>query len=882
MRRYSNSLLNIFLLCSMLCVMSVSAFASLYKPALISPESNTACVSTNSANFVWLQELNAVNYILQVTDSVNIIGNSTTFRPSRILDFPTTNTFQNLTAADLTHFNTQYWWRVVVNYENGNSDTSVIRSFTTRYESPALVAPINAATCEQTMTSLSWVAPEGTSQFRVNVYTDAAMENLVVSTLVNGSSYAFNALENDKIYYWRVRTEQNNCTSEWSETFSFRTAYAAPTLVGPANNAFGTELSFNLYWRADENVDSWKVEYSTNSNMANATTIAAIADTFYTLPALELNTTYFWRVSAMVGTCNSDWTTVRKFTTKYDVPVLAEPLNGATCVPQLAKLSWDAVPTARGYNVEVSEDMNFATAPIVSAVSVTETELMVNLPKGEQVYYWRVKADDSKNTGDWSVVRSFATTFRAVSLVSPANGVSGQPLNATFTWENAFPTNEYIFQLSTAADFTNESIIKIDTLNTNTISAALANYNTTYFWRVAVINSANCNGTWSAVNSISTVVNVPTLVTPANNSIKQKTALAFIWTAVEGAELYDLEVANDNTFGTIVASLYNNTKVNAFISNLVNSTEYFWRVRAKNDDGIGAWSAAFKFTTSLETPVLVYPEHNAVKVPTTVELKWNEVANAEYYKVDVSSDANFATIVETITDLDTNVFTVSDLNNYKVYYWRVAAVKADDTTPWATRSFRTIADTLRVAPELLTPANNEEKVERALYLTWKAIATSENYTVQVSKSEDFATNVLDANPAATTQEFLSQEFEVKYFWRVRANNEVSNSPWSEVRNFTVKPDPASVIDYATGFKAMAMPNPAKDNFVLSIETPQFSAAEVIISDETGKSVKSFNVELSAGQINKVNVNTADLNSGVYFVTIITNFSKVTEKITVAK
>ena len=81
---------------------------------------------------------------------------------------------------------------------------------------------------------------------------------------------------------------------------------------------------------------------------------------------------------------------------------------------------------------------------------------------------------------------------------------------------------------------------------------------------------------------------------------------------------------------------------------------------------------------------------------------------------------------------------------------------------------------------------------------------------------------------------------------------------------------------------MAMPNPAKDNFVLSIETPQFSAAEVIISDETGKSVKSFNVELSAGQINKVNVNTADLNSGVYFVTIITNFSKVTEKITVAK
>lgn len=882
MRRYSNLLLNLFLLSSMLCIMSVSAFGRYFKPALISPQSDSSCVNTANPKFVWLQELNSVNYILQVTDSVTIVGDSIKFKPNRTIDYVTTTTFKELNSTNLPKYNTEYWWRVVVNYENGNSDTSVVRKFTTIYDAPEIITPSNAATCIPTTSILVWDAPEGTTQFRVEIDTNIKMNTPIVNTLVTANSLVFNAPNNDKIYYWRVRTEEGTCASVWSDTNSFRTAYVAPTLVSPANGTFGKGLSVDLKWRQDANANGWNIEYSTNADMSNPTLILNHADTSYTVSGLVLNTNYYWRVSAQLGTCASDWTATQKFTTKYDMPTLVLPVDGITCVPKYVELSWDAVPTARGYVVEISKDINFLTKDTIISTAVTEAIANLKDTFGLQKYYWRVKADDPKNTGDWSTVSSFTTTFRAVDSLSPANGVTGHPLNVVFKWENAFPTHEYIFQLSTSSDFTNESIINIDTLNTNSIAAVLPNHNTTYFWRVAVINSSNCNGTWSHVNTISTVVDAPVLVTPANNSIKQNTSTLFTWGKVTGAVLYDLEIATSATFPTVIASLYNNDKLNAYISNLKHSTEYFWRVRAKNDKGIGAWSTVYKFTTSLETPVLVFPEHNAVKVPTTVELKWNDVTNAHHYRLDVSTDANFTTIVKTVTDIDTNVYTLTGLNNFKVYYWRVAAVKADDTTPWATRSFRTIADTLKVAPELLTPENNSVNVERALYLTWKALATSENYTVQVSKSADFATTEVNSTTGTTIKEFLAQQYEVKYYWRVRATNEVGNSPWSEVRNFTVKPDPASVIDNASGFKAIAMPNPAKDNFVLAIETPQFSAAEVIISDETGKSVKSFNVELSAGKINNVSVNTSDLNSGVYFVTIITNFSKVTEKITVVK
>ena len=87
-----------------------------------------------------------------------------------------------------------------------------------------------------------------------------------------------------------------------------------------------------------------------------------------------------------------------------------------------------------------------------------------------------------------------------------------------------------------------------------------------------------------------------TLVAPADGLTDTPTGILLEWEAEFLATSYDIEIATDAGFGTIVetASL---TDVNYVPSNLNNQTQYFWRVKPKNSCGEGVFSQSFSFTT---------------------------------------------------------------------------------------------------------------------------------------------------------------------------------------------------------------------------------------------------------------------------------------------
>jgi hypothetical protein len=88
-------------------------------------------------------------------------------------------------------------------------------------------------------------------------------------------------------------------------------------------------------------------------------------------------------------------------------PTLVSPANGATNVALNPTLSWDAVPTATGYKVQVATSNTFAT-PLVDQ-TVTATSLALSSLANNTTYYWRVKALRGTTETDWSEVRSFTT-----------------------------------------------------------------------------------------------------------------------------------------------------------------------------------------------------------------------------------------------------------------------------------------------------------------------------------------------------------------------------------------------------------------------------------------------------------------------------------------
>jgi subtilisin-like proprotein convertase family protein len=104
------------------------------------------------------------------------------------------------------------------------------------------------------------------------------------------------------------------------------------------------------------------------------------------------------------------------------------------------------------------------------------------------------------------------------------------------------------------------------------------------------------------------------LTTPANNAVAQNTALNLTWAADTNATSYDVQLASDLAFTTIIAS-GTTTATNFPVSGLTQGTNYYWRVLPKNVACSGVYGAAFKFETGIIT---CQPSVNSTNIPLTV------------------------------------------------------------------------------------------------------------------------------------------------------------------------------------------------------------------------------------------------------------------------
>lgn len=88
----------------------------------------------------------------------------------------------------------------------------------------------------------------------------------------------------------------------------------------------------------------------------------------------------------------------------------------------------------------------------------------------------------------------------------------------------------------------------------------------------------------------------PALTAPKANAKNQTPALALTWAAASEATGYDLQVARDAAFTTIVASA-TQSGTSYSLTGLSPNTKYYWRVRSSNSWGTGNWGEQRFFTT---------------------------------------------------------------------------------------------------------------------------------------------------------------------------------------------------------------------------------------------------------------------------------------------
>lgn len=107
----------------------------------------------------------------------------------------------------------------------------------------------------------------------------------------------------------------------------------------------------------------------------------------------------------------------------------------------------------------------------------------------------------------------------------------------------------------------------------------------------------------------------PDLLSPAPDAVDVSPQPELSWSAIEGVNNYQLQVATDPQFDDIVVAAWINQTNYMPSSMLEVGTDYFWRVRGLHACGDGGWSETRQFRTRFDPVAGIEPDNLSAAVP---------------------------------------------------------------------------------------------------------------------------------------------------------------------------------------------------------------------------------------------------------------------------
>ena len=255
---------------------------------------------------------------------------------------------------------------------------------------------------------------------------------------------------------------------------------------------------------------------------------------------------------------------------------------------------------------------------------------------------------------------------------------------------------------------------------------------------------------------------------------------AFSWTAVAGAARYEVQLASDQRFQSIVVGAsrpVSTVNTNATVDTSLPTGRYWWRVRA-----VGSAGGASPYTAGREVRIVWAPttltapaEGAEMPLPAPILLDWLPTQGAAKYRIYLAADEELATPIsgfpaDTAADelaLARHLPTTGG-GAPKSYWWAIAPINAAGhvggrseirsfTRSWDTSTPLTAED-LSPEPELYTPA-----------LSWTAVPGAVEYAIQISPDPDFPlASIVCCDQATVSTRYVPTELlpNNTYHWRV--------------------------------------------------------------------------------------------------------------------
>ena len=465
-----------------------------------------------------------------------------------------------------------------------------------------------------------WSGPGGSGGYRLVYHLQrrspaGSGELEDVATVTTGRNYVDRGLAFGREYEYLVRT------LAWSDEFQLAsgevaTATVTTDLMVPALEARPTSsVSVELSWRAVTGADGYRFEWRVGTQAWNGP-VDAGTGTGYEHIGRNPETTYSYRLQAVMGSGYSGWSDAEATTPKLETP---EGLSG-TATSEAASLSWEEVDAATAYELARREPPDGAFGRPLEVSGTTYEDLKV---AAETSYEYRVRGvltrDARRWESDW--------TDPPLSLVTPAlTLLPPGSLTATVTsafsveldWDAVARAESYEIERAQSGRETEEIEVSETRYEDTDLSPE-----TSYTYRVRSLRSGAASA-WSSPEDARTwEFAAPTNLTADTLNWK---SVYVSWDAVPSAGVRYLTrwrlAASDNWSRVIEAP-----RSEFWTQGLQPDTEYVYEIRAVYESSAGTLTSdpvEVRFRMPAKPPAPDAPRDLTVAAisATEIELSW--------------------------------------------------------------------------------------------------------------------------------------------------------------------------------------------------------------------------------------------------------------------